>query len=219
MRQLPNLVQANTTWFINMNSNMKELCGSFGYINSLTLLDVSSNKIHSLCSDFVSNLNNIKHDRLLINMQNNNLQSLPKEIQSMHSRTRFLISKNAFQCGCDMLWMVTWLNNATTPSGGHIVNDYKDVLCYSSNMVTTHISTLQASHLGCYDKILTTPAIIGITCAGFIIIIIISGVIIGVKRWREIRWVVYKNIGVYITRKQTSEDLEGIGFDAFISYR
>ncbi len=85
--------------------------------------------------------------------------------------------------------------------------------------VATRISTLQASHLGCYDKILTTSAIIGIASAGLIIIVAICGVIIGVKRWREIRWLLYKNVGVYITGKQNPEDLEGIGFDAFISYR
>ena len=219
VNQLPNRVQANTTWFINMNSNMQELCGNFEYLHKLTLIDVSSNEISFVCSDFISYLHEGNHEKLTINLQNNQLKTLPQEIKMVDKRIQFLISQNPFQCSCDMLWMTTWLNNGTTPSGEHIIKDYNDVFCHSTEQTRKHISTLQASDLGCYHKIITTSAIIGITFAGLIIILVISTVIIGVKRGREIRWLVYKNVGVYVRGKQDSEDMTDMGFDAFISYR
>ena len=219
VNQLPQVVQANTSWFVNLNSSMHELCGDIDYIDELQLVDVSSNEIGLVCDDFISNLQKRTNGKLLINLQTNYLQSLPKHITEVDKRIQFLLSGNPFQCRCDMLWMSKWISNGTTLSGEHIVKDYKNVLCHSNDMPARHISTLQASDLGCVDKILATSAIIGISFAGTLIILIISIIIIGVKRWREIRWLLYKTVGVYITGKDNSENLDGIGFDAFISYR
>ena len=60
-----------------------------------------------------------------LDISNNKLQYLPKEIQDVKNFTKLWISNNPFACNCDMLWMKDWLIDAAS------VKDKEHVKCHS----------------------------------------------------------------------------------------
>ena len=92
----------------------------------LTRLDISSSNIVSIDKNMITEIRkNIKY----LDISNNKLQYLPKEIQDTHNLTKLWISNNPYVCNCDMLWMRDWLIDAEN------VPDKWHVKCHSGKLI------------------------------------------------------------------------------------
>ena len=126
---------------------------------------------------------------------------------------------NVFECGCDMLWMVDWLSNLTTPSGKRLVRDYKDVICKYGQEIGTPVYQLNPVKMGCYlnhSQKWIINAAAGIGC--FVFVLVISVLLIYQQR-RLVRWFIYKNFDKLLGDPDRNEDITGMEFDAFLSFR
>ncbi len=200
------------------DSGITELCGTKTYMNHLSLIDFSNNLLEKVCSDFVQFVKN--HTSIVkLKLENNKLTSLPNNVIEK-SNLSLTLSGNRFHCSCDMIWMVDWLGNATTSNGYHAVQDYKEVTCYSGQMIGTPIYKLKALDMGCYPHVLARWTVITLSCIGSILLILLSLLGISIKRWNDIRWLIYKYFNKFIQKWNNTDDLDhGVLFDAYLSYR
>ncbi len=202
------------------NSGMAELCDVKFYMARLSLIDLTNSSVTKICDDFLnvfaSNHSSISMKQL--NLANNNLTNLPKPVAKIKN-VIFTLSGNQFHCDCDMLWMVDWLANATTPSGGHIVEDYKEVTCYSGQMIGIPVYKLKAVDMECYPHVLAKWTVVTLSCVGSTMLILFCLLAISIKRWNDVRWLIYKYFNKFISKWKSRDDLDGVLFDAYLSYR
>ena len=84
-----------------------------------------------------------------LNLAQNNLTKVPMEIQDLIHLEKLWLSGNPFDCNCEMTWMI---DNTKTPSGEHVVVDFKDVECHNDLMEGKPIYKLQSVNMGCSDS-------------------------------------------------------------------
>ena len=151
-------------------------------------------------------------------MQDNKLSILPKEITELKA-VQWKLAGNPFLCNCDMLWMRDWLSDTFLHSNRQIVEDFQDVLCHGGQFNRQPVYKVSADKMGCLPHIFAREAIISlasILSVGLIILCLIS---FAIKRWNEVRWIIYKGTNRFIGKGEEEEDLENVVFDAFIAYR
>ncbi len=215
LKSLPESIPDNTTEIDLSHSKIASLCNAFPYLKNVTMLKLKSSNIGSICNGFVKSRWLHMHKGLIVDLQFNKLTTLPDEITKPKT-VQWRISGNLFVCNCDALWIRDWFNDTGTL---HPVLDYKYVRCHGGKFDGQPIYTLQGDKMGCLDQKLAKEAIISITCLlsiGFFILILVAFII---KRWNEIRWIIYKKANRFIGKGDKYEDLENMVFDAFISYR
>ena len=250
LTSLPSSVQQHTTVLDLRNNTINDLCTFYPYMKNLTVLYLQSNNIRRVCIQFLAEL--ASHKGLLINIQNNKVISLPKEITKVKT-VQWMLSGNPFQCDCDTLWMRDWVKSTVNPMQeddasinqssihkqvrkrettcdcdkqqekdsilltNNTVIDYPHVTCHNGQFTGQSIYTMRAGKLGCLP--LPEEAIIILSCISGVVLIVLCLALVAFKRWNEIRWILYNKAGRFIARGDKQEDLDGIVFDAFISYR
>ena len=218
MEELPSNVPTQTDWFILTGGTLHVLSQYFQYMTNLSKLELRDNRISSLSQDFITGLAHQKSHVLMVDLQGNRLQRLPKlitKIRTIHLK----LSGNPWFCDCDMLWMTDWLANATIPSGEPVVIDYDEVFCYNGKRMGQAVYTLKAEDMDCLPYVMATGAIVALACIGTVILILFCVAVVAFKRWNEIRWLLYKNYNMYIGKRGETENIDGMVFDALISYR
>ncbi len=216
----PQSLELNTDWLIMTNSEMTHLCDVKDYIARLSLIDLRNSSVNKLCDGFLKfvSQNNLPGSMRRLELANNELIDLPELVVEIKN-VIYTLSGNRFHCGCDMLWMVDWLGNATTPFGEPVVEDYTEVTCYSGQMIGTAIYKLKAVDMGCYPHELAKWTVITLSSIGCTIFILLCMLAILIKRWNDFRWLIYRYFNKFIKKWKTADDLGGVLFDAYLSYR
>ena len=218
-RTIPNL----TDWIVMTNINVSALCGKYQYLDqvssNVSRLSITSTNLSVICDETLGQILNNQNIKSF-NLANNNLMSVSPEWQkeAIHMEQLWL-GGNPILCGCDMFWMVDWLRNSTNSSGQRLVQDYKDVVCTYGQEMGKPVHEIDRVSMGCYPKDVPKWIIEVATSVSTLILIIVITVLL-IHRYRLIiRWLIYKNFDKLIGDPDRLEDVTGIEFDAFLSFR
>lgn len=87
---------------------------------------MTRNKIQQLNPMMVDNLKQIR----ILHVDSNNLTSLPRNIESLHSLKNLALHDNVFKCSCNTRWIKNWLQRLNHRQQ---VEQIENVLCESDN--------------------------------------------------------------------------------------
>ena len=222
VNELTPAVPVGTDWLVMENNQISELAGNFDYLDGIWSLDLQRNKIEMISESFIKQLQ-IGGKLEWLNLAHNNLHRIPSDIQNVQFLKKIWLSYNRFHCDCNMIWMIEWLNNFTTPSGEQIIVDYENIKCHSGMMVGMPIYKLDKIIMGCFPPKLNLrqKTAIGIA-AGMAGIIIITLIALVIKRSRDVKFFFYyyfKWCTCFGPKEDKNENLDNIQNDAFLSYR
>ncbi len=216
---LPKVIPAGTNCIVIHNASLHTLCKKYFFPEDVTHLNLSTNRIKNICPSFLQTDTKTALDQITeLDISNNLLKSLPREIVRATKTTKIWLSKNPYMCNCDMLWMVDWLANAKLSSGKPVVQDYKDVTCSGGIADGIHMYRLNQVDIGCYPSKMATWEIGLLAATGAILILIGMTMFFVFKKWKEVKFWLYQHFDI-LDKRDRGEDLSGIRFDALISYR
>ncbi len=153
-----------------------------------------------------------------LNLANNKLAKIPKKFNQTISHLKELwLGGNPVQCDCDMLWLISWLNN-TRVSGQRLVQDYQDVICTGGKLDGTPVYKLNQVQMGCYPEKVATWIIVVSSVIGSLLLLSVIVILIIHRKWNAVRWIIYKNFDKLLGNPDRNEDLDNTEFDAFLSY-
>ena len=208
-------IPESTELLILDKTNITELCEVNDYLNeSTTEIRFISGQLKHICD---GSLDMILASVTSINLANNELTYISPHIKSTTNHlTELWLGGNPIECNCSMTWMIDFLTNSSLPSGDNLVKDYMDVICADSVYYGTPVYALNPVKMGCYPRnkkpiwIITAASLIG---AGVLFVLIIY------DRRARVRWLIYKYFGILIGGDKRIQDMSGIEYDAFLSYR
>ena len=151
------------------------------------------------------------------------LKTLPQTISQITNLDKIWLSGNIFHCDCSMIWMTKWLNNYTTPSGSHIIQDYQFVKCHSGMMKGLPIYVLNEVVMGCYPPLTELQKIAIAIRTGIAGIIIATLATIVIRNSRDIKFFFHyycvwcRSFGW--TQDDKEEELDHMKYDAYLIYR
>ncbi len=219
IRNMPTSIPNNTDRIILTRTNITHLCISFPYFNQLSSLSIVSSRLTRICDDTLGDILNSQTLKQLDVSKNNIHHFSTVWMKKSRILDQIWLSGNPAECGCDMIWMADWLENATTRSGSRLVKDYRDLACSSQTKNGTPVYKLDKVNLGCYptDKPLWIIVVASVISAFMLVVVT---VVLTVHRyWRIVRWLVYKNFDKLIGDPDRCEDITTVHFEAFVSFR
>ncbi len=211
-------IPESTNLLILDETNITELCDVNESVSeSITKISVISGQLSHICDE---SLDWILVTVTYLNLANNKLTNISPHMKSMtHHLTELWLGGNPIECDCSMTWMIDFLTNSSLPSGDNLVKDYMDVTCADSVYYGTPVYMLNPVEMGCYPRNLPIWIIkVASTIGGGAIIFVVLLLII-YHKWVLVRWLVYKYTGKLIGGDKQIQDLSGIEYDAFLSYR
>ena len=117
---LPATILQDTDHLLLSGNNLGFLNKAPDYLNNITLLNLSSNKIRDIDETVMEVIvNHVKS----FDIRKNKLKYLPKLISKFNKINKLWMSDNPYECNCDMIWMKDWLVDTV------IVPDKKSVTC------------------------------------------------------------------------------------------
>ena len=215
LNQLPRSLISKTDHFILSNNILHSLCETPSVFENLKILELPRNFINHISEDFLETIKKSNIEKL--DLSGNKLTRLSQTFKLLKPIKMLSLSDNPFICDCEMLWMSDWLANFTS-AGTKIIKNYENITCHSGKMIGTPIYLLDRVKMGCYPEEFAPWKIGAIVSTGICVITAIIAAIIIIKRSREVRWLIYKNVGKLI-KVEGKEDIVGYEFDAFLSYR
>ena len=213
---IPHVLPSDTNWIIMHNNLLKELCDKYPSSNNVTGINLALNNITKICPTFLESFLHNGHMQE-IGFHNNRLSSIPQEIQKIKN-IKLWLGGNPFQCNCDMLWMISWLANSTLPSGEHLVPDYRNVTCDNGIYKGKEIYKLNRVDMGCYPNRMPSWEIALLATVGILLVTFCIIMFLVFRRWNEVKFWMYKHFDI-LDKRDKEENLEGIKFDALLSYR
>ena len=123
LTQIPKSLPKDTDWLILSENNITSITiVDVQYVKNLSRLDMYNNKIKYISEDFVQYL---KTQSNLVNLDisNNELKVIPRNLESVKFMTTLMISGNKFECKCNNMWMRYWIND-----NRESIQDYKKSL-------------------------------------------------------------------------------------------
>ncbi len=200
---------------------MRELCGEYQYLQpdsiNVTLLNLARSKVSRICDDVLYSLLRTSHLKWF-NLRENELTEISQKFKYMSNYLEGLwLGGNPICCGCEMIWMIDWIGNATAPSGGRLVQDYQEVLCGPGLQAGTPVWKLNRVQLGCFPKHIPPSTIIVLGAFGGFVILGLVMMTMVYKNRVLARWLVYKHFGKLIG-VDSDENLDDMEYDAFLSY-
>ncbi len=112
---------------------------------NVTSLNLKGSKLDNICDDTLDSILQTS-DLKWLSLAQNNLTKISQKFQlRVNNLDKLWLSGNPFHCGCDMIWMIDWIGNATAPSGGRLVQDYQDITCVSGLWKDTPVFQLNDS--------------------------------------------------------------------------
>ena len=125
LKIIPSTVLQDTDHLLLSGNNLGSLNKAPDYLNSITLLNLSSSNITNIDETVMKVITqNIKS----LDIRKNNLKFLSELIAKENKTNKVWISDNPFECNCDMIWMKDWLMDTDT------VLDKKNVKCSGSKL-------------------------------------------------------------------------------------
>ena len=220
--KLPGNAPRYTNWIEVIKTNVTELCGTYPYLQpdavNVTRLDLTGSKVGKICDGTLDSILHTSHLKWL-NLAENNLTEISQTFSSKSNHLeRLWLAGNPIHCGCNMIWMIDWIGNATAPSGGRLVQDYQDVICGPGLQAGTPVYKLNRVDMGCFPKHLPSSTIIILAAFGGFIIFGLAVLTLLHKNRVRVRWLMYKHFGTLIGA-DNEENLNDMEYDAFLSYR
>ncbi|XP_060583906.1 uncharacterized protein LOC132740065 [Ruditapes philippinarum] len=194
-------------WF--SNSNLIEVSPR-DYMENITVLDVSYNRINSITPVTVIALRYVS----TLKLDHNNLTHLPEELAT-GSMSLVTLSSNPFVCDCKIKWMKSWLLIRTNP-----VKDWNNIECTYNTSRVGQVISLQDSVFVCRESVkshlhgnVTLPSII----IGSILFVLVSiSLLVAFKRF-TIKVLLFLYCGFHPFDKQ-SRNHSNSTYDAFILF-
>ena len=205
-----------TNWLILDNTTITELCGLHDSLNeSVTHLSLMHSDLNHICDD---TLDMILATVTSLNLKGNKLNQMSPRLNSRTSNlTELWLGGNPIHCDCSMTWMIDFLTNSSLPSGNNLVKDNTSVVCTDPVYYGTPVYMLNPVNMGCHPNS-NKPIWIEIEVAGSFAGGVILILLMYHKRTR-IRWIWFKYTDRLIGAANKGDDLSGIEYDAFLSYR
>ena len=219
--KLPNTVPFMTNWVDFKNTSVTNLCGISHYFDkkesSIAYLDLYSAKIDIICDETLAAILKSANMKSL-NLAQNKIRRFPIMLnQTVGSLEQLWLSGNPVQCDCDMLWLISWLNN-TRVSGQRLVQDYQDVICKGGKWDGISVYKLDKVLMGCYpNRVAQWIVIVSSVISGLMLFFVIITIIIH-RKWNAVRWIIYKNFDKLLGDPDRNENIENMEFDAFLSF-
>ncbi len=214
--KLPTAIPDMTNWLTITEGNIGQLSGQYPYFNQIWYLNLRKTGINGISESSMELIVKGKSIRW-IDLSGNNLLMISKTITQGHFE-RIWLSGNEFSCTCDMLWMVNWLANTTSPAG-HVIQDYKEILCHTpAKYKGTPIYTINATYMNCLPTKVPTWGIGLISGAGILIIAIVITIVVIARRWNEVKLLMYLHFNILNKNDNDASDLNDFQFDALLSY-
>ncbi len=155
----------------------------------------------------------------IINMTNNKIKRIPKEIQHLPQVEEIWLSGNPFHCDCKMTWMITWLNTLKTNSSFSLVRDYREVTCGHGKIKGLPIHLLTDVLLGCYPSRWTEGQTAGVIVAGIAVVFIFILTVITFKKSHEVNFLMFYYLRLdRVPKDDKNEMLTNIEYDAFLCF-
>ena len=218
LKSLPESIPDKTDSLILQNNQITKLCHT-NYFKQISVLDLKFNKISNICDLFYEKLHSYKKIHYL-NLAVNNLINLPKHVTNFDKSVSVYLGNNPYYCGCDMIWMINWINNYTDVPGRHLVLDYNRMKCHSGKMIGKPIYQLHDVEMECYPHTLSTVQKVGIGVAATVALFIIILTILISKRTREVKFLMFYYFKLdTVPKDDKDEDLTNMEYDAFFGFR
>ena len=116
------------------------------YLPHISKLDISYNNVTNISKGFFDIFISSKNLKVL-DISQNRLNSLPKNIQNISSLDEIMINGNEFICSCDNIWMKDWILNHTD-----LVTDYRLVKCTMPDNRDIPVIQTNQVDLGCIPE-------------------------------------------------------------------
>ncbi len=223
--KLPKTAPSFTNWMDIEHNGITRLCGKYDYMkrpSNITHINLYSGQIDFICEETLNEIFYNSEVRFL-NLAKNKFKVISRKFnETGWEKSNYLqklwLGGNPVQCDCNMLWLISWLNN-TRVSGQRLVQDYQDVICTGGEWDGIPVYKLNQVKMGCYpDKVATWIIVVSSAIGGLILITVII-VITVYQHWILVRWWMYKHFDKLIGNPDKMEDLTGMEYDAFLSYR
>ena len=211
---IPHNIPNYTDWMLFDNTDITELCGEYLYLDSpsnVTFISFKHSQIHTICQE---TLDTILHNSRVkwLDLSYNKMSKIPSGFQEINHIMKLWLQGNPIFCDCAMTWMIDWLENG----GKWIVQNYEYITCARGREVGKPIYLLKPYNMGCYDNQAGMWIAIGTTGILIVLMVLAVGPFI---RYVDLRWFVYKKLGILIGNPDENEDIDRMEFDAFLSYR
>ncbi len=213
--QVPSTISGMANWLTITQGNLGHFCGNYPYLHQVWSLNLSNNGISEICEDIVEGIVEGNTIRWL-DLSKNKIAAISQQIRNRNFEKVWL-SGNEFVCNCDMLWMAEWLAN-TTSSSGHVIQDYREVLCHSGKYDGIPIYTLTAEKMDCLPTRLPVWGIGLIAGAGVLVISIVITVVLIARRWNDVKFLLYYHFNILNKNDDDLADVRDLQFDALLSY-
>ena len=147
LTQIPSLLPDDIDWLILSGNNItKNMSMDMKYLRHISKLDISSNDMKQISNELIEIF--IKSEKLkLLDVSNNKLTLLPKNIQNLSFLHEVKIHGNELICNCDNLWMKDWFLNNTD-----LITDYKTIECIKPDNKPIPIIKINKEDLGCIPE-------------------------------------------------------------------
>ena len=209
MTEMPQNIPDLTVQLILRQNRIKSL-SKRGYMETISVLDLSLNKILTISEDFMSESTaNLKH----VDLSSNQIIELPNSVQNMENAT-FNINYNTLRCSCKSVWMKKWLMNSTK-----YVKDWQSILCFSGPQKGIRVINMIERYPECDGKTTYLKDTV-IKLVGGIVSVFIIGITLGVVVFwyrGEIKVWLYARFRWHPWDKG-DDDITDKDYDAFVSY-
>ncbi|XP_020603294.1 protein toll-like [Orbicella faveolata] len=198
---------------LNLMSNDIRDIPAFPYLENVTVLKMTNNKVERLKASTVEKLKRV--EILLIDA--NNLTTLPREIESLNFTT-LALEQNLFKCDCTTKWMKHWL-----VKNRRRIRNIEKVFCNSEHALGRAIYSLPDDEFICATikekntgKTVPIGTIAACTLGGLLALILIVGIVL-YKYYREVKVFMYTHFNWHPFDRIDDSDPNKI-YDAFISF-
>ena len=143
--EIPENLPNYTDWLIVPENNISSLNQEIlqtSFFPYITKLDISSNNLDNISNLFEVYTCSISRLSFL-DISNNNLTTLPRNIMNISSLSNLWLGRNSFKCICDNFWMKDWLNK----SG--IVENYTNITCTKVDGKEIRMIDMDPQEVGC----------------------------------------------------------------------
>ena len=121
-QNLPNYTDRLLTSGNNISTLNQDILQS-SFLPHITKLNISGNSFDNISYQFIDLFTNCGSRLSLLDISNNNLTTLPRNIRNISYLTSLQLTGNSFLCNCENIWMGDWLNK------NDIIDDSTNITC------------------------------------------------------------------------------------------
>ncbi|XP_062594973.1 protein toll-like [Saccostrea cucullata] len=189
---------------LEMNNNNVKTLSSRNYTSFVTELSMSGNGLQVVESGAIGEMKDLKY----LNLESNQLQSIPENIQYLIRYEETELSHNPFKCTCDMVWMAEWINFAPED------NPNRDIQCTYEKDDVYKIREVTERLLNC-----TYDVAIGLTIGFAILLTLVIVAVIWAKRCPyETKVILYRFFRYHPWDKYRVDRELVAEYDAYVSF-